>query len=164
MFRNKSVAVFCAVVALPASAFAMDSAQLKSELERFNDGRGAQQIAIELAELVKKADKVGLTTLGKQIEAEDGRLLSEVAGVNQPLAMRPCQYANVFIRLIVLGIANGQGQPVVRGGTVMIDGTKVDSDFAEHMWRCEVLSQLPHKTSIGSRCAMTGDCKDDPDL
>ncbi len=46
----------------------------------------------------------------------------------------------------------------------MIDGTDMDSDFAQHMWRCEVLSHLPHKTLIGSKCLMTGVCKDGPDL
>lgn len=173
MSPNKFVAAFCAVITLPASTFAMESAQLISALERFNDGNGAQQLAIKLAGLVEKADKVGLERLGERIEAEDGPLLSEIAGVAQregdertkfAAAMRPCQYANMFIRIIALDIANGTVRPVIRGGTVMIDGTDMDTDFAQHMWRCEILSQLPHKTSIGSKCAMTGVCKDDPDL
>jgi hypothetical protein len=174
MSPNKFVAAFCAVVALPASTFALDSAQLISALERFNDGNGAQQLAIKLAGLVEKADKIELKRFGEQIEAEDGPLLSEIADLAQrkgderwtkiAQAIRPCQYANMFIRVIALEIADGTVQPIVRGGTVMIDGTNVDSDFAQHMWRCEILSQLPHKTSIGSKCAMTGVCKDDPDL
>ncbi|MBX5082813.1 hypothetical protein HJB56_08575 [Rhizobium lentis] len=174
MSRDKLVAAaFCAVIALPASAFATDSAQLISALERFNDGSGAQQLAIKLAGLIEKADKPSLNALSKQIQAEDGPLLSELADVAElgeaehrkvALAMGPCQSANVLIRAIAIAIGDGRFQPVVRGGTVMIDGTDVDSDFAQHMWRCEVLSQLPHKTSIGSKCLMTGVCKDDPDL
>ncbi|OWV84273.1 hypothetical protein ATY78_06090 [Rhizobium sp. R635] len=152
----------------------MDSAQLISALERFNDGNGAQQIAVELAGLVEKADKMGLERLGERIEADDGVLLSEIADLAQhkgdekwtkvAVAMRPCQFANIFIRIIALQIAGGTVQLVVRRGTVMIDGTDVDSDFAQHMWACEFLSRLPHKTSIGSKCVMTGDCKDDPDF
>jgi hypothetical protein len=116
MSPNKFVAAFCAVITLPASTFAMDSAQLISALERFNDGNGAQQLAIKLARLVEKADKVGLERLGERIEAEDGPLLSEIAGVAQregdertkfAAAMRPCQYANMSIRIIALDIANG---------------------------------------------------------
>lgn len=174
MSRNKLVAaVFCAVVALPGSAFATDSAQLISALERFNDGSGAQQLAIKLAGLVEKADRPGLNALSKQIQAEDGPLLSDLAGVGElgeaeqrkvALAMRPCQTANVLIRAIAIAIGDGRFQPIVRGGTVMIDGTEVDSNFAKHMWTCELLRQLPHKTSIGSKCLMTGVCKDDPDL
>jgi hypothetical protein len=174
MSQNRLVAVFCVALALPAYASAMDSTQLISALERLNDGNGAQKIAIELAELVERGDKIALATLGKQIEAEDGLLLSEIAGLNpnggneksttMALSIRPCQYANLIIRVIALKISNGQAQPIIRRGTVMIDGTELDSDFAKHMWRCEVLNRLPHKTSIGSKCAMTGDCKDDPDL
>ncbi|KPH05817.1 hypothetical protein AOG23_26260 [Rhizobium acidisoli] len=75
MSRNKLVAaVFCAVVALPGSAFATDSEQLIFALERFNDGSGAQQLAIKLAGLVEKADRPGLNALSKQIQAEDGPL------------------------------------------------------------------------------------------
>ncbi|ACI58939.1 hypothetical protein Rleg2_5766 (plasmid) [Rhizobium leguminosarum bv. trifolii WSM2304] len=173
MFRNKLVAAFCAVVTLPAPAFATDSTQMISTLERFNDGSGAQQLAIKLAGLVEKADWPGLNALSKQIQDEDGPLLSELAGVGElgeaeqrkiALAMRPCQTANVLIRAIAIAIGDGRFQPIVRGGTVMIDGTEVDSNFAKHMWTCEVLGQLPHKTSIGSKCLMTGACKDDPDL
>ncbi|EJC78291.1 hypothetical protein Rleg10DRAFT_7024 [Rhizobium leguminosarum bv. trifolii WSM2012] len=174
MSRNKFVAAVCVGIALPLSAFAMDSTQLISALERFNDGNGAQEIAVELAGLVEKADKIGLERLGERIEAEDGPLLSEITDLAQykndekrakvAVAMRPCQFANMFIRIIALQVADGTAQPVVRGGTVMIDGTDVDSDFAQHMWRCEILSQVPHKTSIGSKCMMTGDCKDDPDF
>ncbi|WP_245495424.1 hypothetical protein [Rhizobium leguminosarum] len=136
--RNKLLTAFCAAVALPATAFAMDSAQLISALERFNDGNGAQQIAIKLAGLVEKADKIGLNTLSKQIQAEDGLLLSDLAGVAElggaeqrkvALAMRPCQTANVLIKAIAIAIGDGRAQPMVRGGTVMIDGTEMGFQF-----------------------------------
>ncbi len=116
----------------------MDSAQLISALERFNDGNGAQQIAIKLAGLVEKADKIGLNTLSKQIQAEDGLLLSDLAGVAElggaeqrkvALAMRPCQTANVLIKAIAIAIGDGRAQPMVRGGTVMIDGTEMGFQF-----------------------------------
>ncbi|EJJ28665.1 hypothetical protein [Rhizobium sp. CF142] len=67
MSLYKFLAAFCAVVALPAATFAMNSAQLTSALQRFDDGNGAQQIA----------------RLDARIRAEDGPLLSEIADLAQ---------------------------------------------------------------------------------
>lgn len=157
---------------------AMDEVRLQAAIASLSDGAEARRLEAKVAELVKSGDRAELAKLAEQIRMKDGDVLNILAKVYErpedmdaapewqqiALSMGPCHYANATIRIVAMAIANGS-QPAVRNGVIMIDGTEVDSIFAESMHRCEVISQLPKATrQVGSSCAMTGDCADDPDL
>ncbi|GGA88401.1 hypothetical protein GCM10011491_15200 [Brucella endophytica] len=152
---------------------AMDREQLIAGLSVFDDGADAQRLEDKIAELIEKGDENGLKNLGEQIREKDGPLLEGILALSLSAdvtkiasSMTPCRHANIAIRLIALMISNGIAKPVIRSGIIMIDGTKMDSDFANYMWMCKNISRLPpHEPRIGSRCIMTGaGCQDDPDM
>lgn len=168
--------------ALFVPAQAMDEVRLQAAVASLADGAEAQRLEAKIADFVKSGDRVELTKLAEQIQVKDGDFLDLMAKVyDRPegltvtlatdpnwqrigLSMGPCHYANIAIRLIAISISKGI-QPAIRNGVIVIDGTQVDSLFAESMHRCELVARLP-KTArqIGSSCAMTGDCGEDPDL
>lgn len=117
--------------------------------------------------MIEKGDENGLKNLGEQIREKDGAFLEGIAALSLSavekditeiaLSMGQCHHANIAIRSVALMISNDIAKPVIRNGVIMIDGTQVDNNFAEYMWRCEKISGLPpHEPKIGSRCIMTG--------
>lgn len=151
-----------------APAKAMDEVRLRAAVASLGDGAEAQRLEVEIADFVKSGDQAGLVKLAEQIELKDGDFLANLATIPNlqqiGLSMGPCHHANIAIRLIAVLIADGT-KPAIRNGVMMIDGTEVDNTFAESMHRCELIARLPKQVrQIGSSCAMTGDCSDDPDL
>nr|WP_246707659.1 hypothetical protein [Ensifer oleiphilus] len=160
--------VVLASFGLVSPAKAMDEARLRAAVASLGDGAEAQRLEAKVADFVKSGDQAGLTQLAEQIELKDGDFLAGLDTLPNlqkiGLSMGPCHHANIAIRLIAMLISDGT-QPVIRGGVIMIDGTEIDSTFAETMHRCELIARLPKPArQIGSSCAMTGDCGGDPDL
>lgn len=151
-----------------APAKAMDEVRLRAAVASLGDGAEAQRLEVEVADFVKSGDQAGLMKLAEQIDMKDGDFLGrldKIPNLEQiGLSIGPCHHANIAIRLIAILIADGT-QPAIRNGVIMIDGTEVDNTFAESMHRCELIARLSKPArQIGSSCAMTGDCGDDPDL
>lgn len=176
-------ALIVAVLAGPARA--IDAQLLAAAAASYRDGAAAQQLEDRIADLIEAGDKAGLEALASQIEREDGPFLDALialaeqdqapAGEAKPApgselarlasALGPCHQANIALRIIVLLISNGEAEPVVRNGIVMIDGSEIDSTYATLIHICENVNALPaHKARIGSRCYFTGACGDDPDM
>ncbi|SDL32659.1 hypothetical protein SAMN05216328_101729 [Ensifer sp. YR511] len=176
--RLLAVSALLANLAFFAPVKAMDEVRLQAAVASLGDGADAQRLEARVADLVKSGDQIELAKLAEQIRMKDGDFLDILAKFyEQPeqanatpgwqqiaLSMGPCHYANAAIRIVAMKIANGT-HPAIRNGVVMIDGTEVDNIFAESMHRCELIARLPKSTwQVGSSCAMTGDCADDPDL
>lgn len=149
-------------------AMAMDEVRLRAVVASLGDGAEAQRLEAKVADFVKSGDQAGLVKLAEQIEMKDGDFLESLDTIPNlqqiGLSMGPCHHANIAIRLIAMSISEG-AHPAIRSGAIMLDGTEVDNTFAESMHRCELIAGLPKPArQIGSSCAMTGDCGDDPDL
>ncbi|MBY5359510.1 hypothetical protein HFO97_05830 [Rhizobium leguminosarum] len=68
------------------------SVRFTSALERFNDGNGAQQIAIELAGLVEKFDKSGKKHLGEYDTVTGAQTKPSKAWTNNTKRMTLCKF------------------------------------------------------------------------
>lgn len=173
------------VAELAGPAGAMEAKELAAAVISFEDGAAAQRLEDRIADLIEAGDKAGLDALATQIKKQDGPFFEALAVLqeqNEPVAegaepvasnafaqlamtMGPCHQANIALRSIVLLVSAGETEPVVRNGIVMIDGNEIDSTYASSISICEKIKKLPdHRPRIGSRCAFTGVCGDDPDM
>jgi hypothetical protein len=158
-----------AVMAMATPAAALDRAQLAAGLAAFREPGTVRSLENRLVSLVERKDAAGLRTLASEIRRKDGAILDGLEALAKEvrasgtasdpdlarlaMSIGPCQHANLLVRRIVLAIAAGEVDPVLRDDAVRLRDSPADGLYPEMILRCEKLAGLPARTPrLGGAC------------